>query len=123
MARAVGWILDEEQRSALLERFPPRYDRVIAHHVTLWGNRKGAQPPKPASITLVGHVDNGSDLECYVASVEGETRRPDGSIYHVTWSLDPDSGVQPKHSNDLLAKKDWSALSEPIPLVTRPDYL
>ena len=123
MGRGVGWILDEAQRAELLVRFPPRYARVIAHHVTLWGHRKDAAVPSPRSIALVGHADNGRDLECYVASVDGETTRPDGNTYHVTWSLDPDTGVQPKDSNRLLEDGNWTAFPEPVPLLTRPDYL
>ena len=31
----IGWKLPLNQRSALLERFPPRYEKLIADHVTL----------------------------------------------------------------------------------------
>ena len=30
----VGWLVDPEDRAALLDRFPPRYPLVVAHHVT-----------------------------------------------------------------------------------------
>lgn len=123
MGRGVGWIVDEAQRAMLLARFPPRYGQVIAHHVTLWGHRKNAEVPSAADIVLVGYAENGRDLECYVASVDGKIDRPDGSIYHVTWSLDPETGVRAKDSNALLKKGGWTALEEPVPLVTRPDFL
>lgn len=121
--RGVGWILDEGQRATLLETFPPRYERVVAHHVTLWGHRENAHIPQAAKILIVGHADNGRDLECYVASVDGETRRPDGSVYHVTWSLDPETGVAPKDSNRLLQESEWAPLAEPVRLLTRPGFL
>lgn len=123
MSKGVGWILDEAQRAMLLDRFPPRYAEVIAHHVTLWGHVKKASLPEKADIALVGHADNGRDLECYVASVDGTTDRPDGSIYHVTWSLDPETGAKAKDSNALLMDSGWNAFEEPVPLVTRPDFL
>ena len=123
MGKGVGWILDEAQRAVLLDRFPPRYAQVIAHHVTLWGHLKEAAVPAAADIALVGYANNGHDLECYVASVDGETRRPDGSIYHVTWSLDPDTGVKAKDSNALLMDAGWTPFEEPVALITRPDFL
>lgn len=33
MARSIaGWKLDGEDRAALLDRFPPRYARIVADH-------------------------------------------------------------------------------------------
>lgn len=123
MGRGVGWILDDADRARLLAAYPPRYPHVIAHHVTAWGRAHDAPVPAPASIVLVGHADAGEGIECYVASVDGATARPDGSTYHVTWSLDPASDLSAKHSNDLLATRGWTALAEPVPLATRPDFL
>ena len=112
MGRGVGWILDEAQRAALLGRFPPRYGQVIAHHVTLWGHKKGASVPAPATIALVGYAHAGDGIECYVATVDGQTTRPDGNIYHVTWSLDPASGKVPKDSNALISAHGWTPPSK-----------
>lgn len=123
MPRSVGWILTQQSRDALLERFPPRHADVIAHHVTLWG-RKAAKPiPVPATFAVVGHADDGRGNEALVVTVDGTTDRPDGGTYHVTWSIDPASGLAPKHSNDLLAEADWHALDAPIPFDAEPGLL
>ena len=31
----IGWKLDRDQRRELLQQFPPRFDNVVADHVTL----------------------------------------------------------------------------------------
>ena len=123
MARPVGWILTKESRSALLDRFPPRHEDVIAHHVTLWSRKAGKRVPPPASFAVVGHADDGRGNEALVVSVDGTTDRPDGGTFHITWSIDPDSALAPKHSNDLLAEADWSTLDAPIPFEAEPGFL
>src|SRR6185503_9674701 len=114
-----GWKLQRDERSALLERFPPRYENVIADHVTL---RVGTTPetplpPKPVA-RIVGRADEGDSLECLVVEVDGTTDRPDGSTYHITWSLGP--GREARESNDLLRDKGWDYLDAPIPVVLEP---
>ena len=111
-----GWKLPPEQRERLLERFPPKYDNVIADHVTL---RVGGKelPRKPAA-RIVGRADDGDSLECLVAELDGTTDRPDGSTYHITWSLGP--GRRAKESNDVLRELGWQRLSDPIPIELQP---
>ena len=46
------------------------------------------------------------------------TERPDGSTYHITWSLGP--GREARESNDVLREKGWQALAEAIPLRLAP---
>jgi hypothetical protein len=114
-----GWKLPEAERAALLERFPPRYEKVVADHVTL---RVGAKPktplpPKP-SARIVGRADDGDSLECLVVELDGTTDRPDGSTYHITWSLGP--GREAKESNDVIAARGWTALALPMPVILAP---
>ena len=75
-----GWKLPSDERLALLERFPPRYSEVIAHHVTL---RVGATPetplPRKPEARIVGRADDENSLECLVVELDGTTDRPDGS--------------------------------------------
>src|SRR5438309_9045419 len=109
-----GWKLSAEDRARLLERFPPKYDNVIGDHVTL---RVGATPgtplpPQPETSRLVGHADDGTSLECLVVELDGTTDRPDGSTYHITWSLGP--GRKARESNDVLRERKWEALPSPI---------
>ncbi len=114
-----GWKLLPDARSALLEHFPPRYDNVIADHVTL---RVGAsaQTPLPGKPTarIVGRADDGISLECLVAELDGTTGRPDGSTYHITWSLG--SGRKARESNDVLRDLGWQPVDPPIPIELEP---
>lgn len=114
-----GWKLPRDERSALLERFPPKYDDVIADHVTL---RVGASsnsplPPTPEA-RIVGRADDGESLECLVVELDGTTDRPDGSTYHITWSLGP--GRRAIESNAVLRERGWENLSRPIPVDLQP---
>lgn len=114
-----GWKLPSDQRDRLLERFPPRYAKVIADHVTL---RVGATsqtplPPKPEA-RVVGRADDGDSLECLVVELDGTTDRPDGSIYHITWSLGP--GRKARESNDVLRDQGWEPLPAPMPVELEP---
>lgn len=118
-ATVTGWKLSSDERAALLERFPPKYENVIADHVTL---RTGATPetplPRELEAEMVGHADDGDSLECLVVSIDGTTDRPDGSTYHITWSLGP--GRRARESNDVLRDRGWKPLEKPIPIQLRP---
>jgi hypothetical protein len=48
----------------------------------------------------------------------GTTDRPDGSTYHITWSLSP--GRRAKESNDVIAKLGWEPLELPMPVKLDP---
>ncbi|WP_265563778.1 hypothetical protein [Sphingomicrobium arenosum] len=122
MGGAVGWILDDADRASLLAHFPPRYAEVIAHHVTAASHRDKAPVPAPASFAVIGHSDAGHGVEALVVLVDGQPHRPDGNHYHVTWSLDPDSGRVPKDSNALIADHGFTEV-DPIPFHARPGYV
>jgi hypothetical protein len=58
-----GWKLPSDERERLLQRFKPKYEDVVADHVTL---RTGATPaaplpPKPEA-RIVGRADDGTSL-------------------------------------------------------------
>jgi hypothetical protein len=114
-----GWKLPSDERASLLERFPPKYENVIADHVTL---RTGATPstplPRKAAARIIGRADDGRSLECLVVELDGTTDRPDGSTYHITWSLGP--GRRAKESNDVLRDHGWEPLPAPIALELEP---
>ena len=114
-----GWKLPQVERELLLGRFPPKYDNVIADHVTL---RVGATPetplPRKPEARVVGHADDGESLECLVVALDGTTDRPDGSTYHITWSLGP--GRRARESNDVLRDQGWDPIEAPIPVELEP---
>ena len=114
-----GWKLPGDEREQLLERFPPKYPKVVADHVTL---RVGATPetplPRKPRAQVVGRADDGSSLECLVVELDGTTDRPDGSTYHITWSLGADRKA--KESNDVLRDEGWEPIAEPIAIDLEP---
>lgn len=115
-----GWKLQREERALLLERFPPRYENVIADHVTLHVSAE-VPPPlprKPERARIVGRADDGRSLECMVVELDGTTDRPDGSTYHITWSLGP--GRKARESNDLLRDHGWKAIEAAVELFLEP---
>ena len=115
-----GWkLLRNGERDRLLERFPPKYDRVIADHVTLQADASGDTPlPRQVTAEIVGRADDGDSLECLVVEIDGTSDRPDGSTYHITWSLGP--GRRAKESNDVLRDRGWKRLDKPIPIEIEP---
>jgi hypothetical protein len=115
----IGWKLDRKQREELLRRFPPRYRDAIADHVTLQTNAATQPLPDPVEGAIVGRADDGDSLEAMVVTIDGKTGRPDGSVFHITWSLDKSKGRRPRESNDLLKDRNWHAL-ELIPVRLEP---
>ena len=115
-----GWKLPPDERSALLGRFPPRYDDVVADHVTL---RVGASadtplPRRPETARIVGRADDEQGVECLVVELDGTTDRPDGSTYHITWSLG--RGRRAVESNDVLRDREWDHLPAPLDVTLDP---
>ena len=119
-ASVIGWKLDRLQRDELLRRFPPRYGDAIADHVTLQAHAAPGDLPEPVEAAIVGRADDDDGLECMVAAINGTTDRPDGSTFHITWSLDRAKGRQPRDSNDVLRQRGWTPLDRAIPIATRP---
>jgi hypothetical protein len=115
-----GWKLPRDERDNLLARFPPKYQKVDADHVTL---RVGATPEtplprQPDQARIVGRADDGTSLECLVVELDGSTDRPDGSTYHITWSLGPHRRA--RESNDVLRDQGWEHLPAPLDVTLEP---
>lgn len=98
-----GYKLSERDRGILAKQFPPKYPKFVGHHVTTAFGTSDSDPLPPTAdrYEIVGYTDSGDGLEALVVSIDGNTTRPDGSIYHITWSLDP-AKYSPKNSNDLV---------------------
>ena len=115
-----GWKLPRDgERDRLLARLPPKYDRPSADHVTLQAGASETTPlPRDVDAEIVGYADDGESLECIVVAIDGTIDRPDGSTYHITWSLGP--GRRAKESNDVLKERGWEELDHPIPVTLAP---
>lgn len=116
----IGWKIDRQQRDELLERFSPRYRDVIADHVTLKSHAGDDPLPADVQSEIVGRADDGDSLECLVVTINGSTNRPDGSTFHITWSLDKSKGRQARESNDILKERGWTPIPSAIPVILEP---
>lgn len=103
----IGWKLTGESRATLLAAHRPRYDIVVADHVTLSvsGN---VPPPVVADATIIGRTDDGTGVEAMVVTINGSSERPDGGTWHITWSLV--DGRAARESNAVIAQLGWTAL-------------
>ena len=113
-----GWRLDPDEREILLARFPPRYGRAVADHVTLKFGDRTASPPGEVSAEIIGEADDGVGVQAMVGRIDGGEARPDGGTFHITWSLA--EGRQARESNDVIAARGWTALEAPVPVRLLP---
>lgn len=115
----IGWKLDREQRRELLLQFPPKFRNVVADHVTLRSRAaRSAALPEETHGEIVGRSEDGRGVEAMVVSIAGTTDRPDGSTYHITWSLE--DGRRAKESNDVIRDHGWEPLELPMPVRLLP---
>lgn len=111
-----GWKLDRGEREQLLKDFPARYAEAVADHVTL--EVGGDQLPREVRAEIVGRADDDRGVEAMVVTIDGSVDRPDGSTYHITWSLKP--GRKARESNAVLKEQGWGELDHPIPVTLTP---
>ncbi len=118
MTYYIGWKLPTAERKRLLNLIKPVYADVIAHHITLeYDVPADVQLPTATSGEIVGIADDGEGVQALVVRIGGTTRRPDGSIYHITWSLA--KGRKSAESNAVI-RKGWKHFPESIGLVLEP---
>jgi hypothetical protein len=117
----IGWKLDSKDRARLLQRFPPAWPDVVADHITLdaAADRDEALPERNSG-EIVGSVSDGEGVEAMVVAIDGSTDRPDGSTYHITWSIDRKRGRKLVDSNAVIAGRPWRQLDEPVPIHILP---
>ena len=116
-------VLDAKSRRELQKKFPPKYPDFIGHHVTLkFGVPKDTPKPRqPDTVEVVGYKDEEKGVEALVVAVNGKTKRPDGSTYHITWSIDRSAGRKPVDSNKML--RDGFENIKSIPIKITPEVL
>lgn len=118
MGTYVGWALDRDERELLLARFPPKYARAVADHVTLAYAPDAPVLPVETAGEIVGEADDGAGVQALVVRIAGTTARPDGSTYHVTWSLA--DGRRAVESNAVIRDHGWRAFEAPVPIRLEP---
>lgn len=92
-----GWKLTKESQRKLIKLYPPTYNFVGDHITYQFPDDKS--PPIVNDVKVISLYRDDS-LEAFVVSVDGTTKRPDGSIYHITWSKLPHRKA--KESNELI---------------------
>jgi hypothetical protein len=125
-----GWELDPVSRARLLAEFPPQFPDVLAHHVThrFGVTQEDGMPPEGAQLQVVGYAvdkefeESEASLECLVVAVNGNEKRPDGRVYHITWSLDRSRGRKPVDSNRVLHQFGFRRLSAAINISATPKF-
>lgn len=120
----IGWKLDRIQRAELLACLPPEWPDVIADHVTLEADvGLDTALPRPVHAEIVGEITDGEGLQAMVVAIDGDTDRPDGSTYHITWSLDRARGRAAIESNDVIAARGWRPFDQPVSIRLEPARL
>jgi hypothetical protein len=114
----IGWLLAEDDREKLLQQFPPKFEKTVAHHVTLKSDAERDPLPNGVVAEVVGRTDDESGVEAMVVAIDGTTARPDGSTYHITWSLG--DGRRARESNDVIRERGWQKLDQPTPVTLQP---
>lgn len=104
------FVLTEESRAKLKAVFPPKFPDFIGHHVTYKLGKSGFEDSFPAKFYVYGYSEE-EGLEALVVGRHNfktldnsGTHRPDGKLFHVTWSLDRSIGKKPADSNALVAR-------------------
>lgn len=117
-----AFVLDNTSRNKLEKLFPPKFPEFIGHHIThQFGVKKDSEAPEsPKSVEVIGYSSE-DGLEALIVSINGSHIRPDGKVYHITWSLDRSKGKKPVHSNELI-KNGWEKVG-PISIKVLPKIL
>jgi hypothetical protein len=118
----LGYELNEESRVEALWLIPAVYPDVIARHVTTQFPATSDDPlPLPvATAEIVGIGDDGNGVQAVVVALDTNTARPDGSVFHITWSLDRSAGRKPMESNAVL-KAGFNPIG-PFPITLTPKF-
>lgn len=107
--QVIGWKLASTSREALLAVLPPRYGQVVADHVTLRAEVEAdTPPPPPVRCRIIGEADDGRGVQAMVVEIDGESDRPGGGTFHITWSLA--DGRRAIESNAVIAERGWSPI-------------
>lgn len=94
-------------------RFPPKYTEIVQPHCTAYlGKQVPTDMPKNPKGKVYARVDDFKGVEVLLISVDDQERRPDGNLFHVTWSLTADR--KPRESNYIIKHFPHEALSECI---------
>lgn len=104
--------LTPEDRAALLKRFPPRFERVIADHISAEGLRSMDKVLEGGADGKVVGVANGEGYQALVVSVNGREKTSEGTYFHISWSVAP--GVKTGTIGPSISRDGFERLGKPI---------
>lgn len=116
----VCWLINDTDRESLMKVFPQEFVNLVAHHVTVMYDVDASTPlPQKARGRVVGEIiDKG--VQALVVEVNGTTRRLDGEIYHITWSLD--EGRFPEEARRLV-RRGYFPIAQPVEIELTPAFV
>lgn len=94
--------LDDATREGLLTDIPAKYPSIAADHITYKLGKEGESMPELNNAEIIGVADDGHGLQTAIVRINGSVERPDGKIFHITWSFD-EAGTAPA-AFDVMAK-------------------
>lgn len=108
-------------RQLLEERIPYSFKHKFGDHITAkYPYDKTVDGPVEENTTAIiipyAVLSDGENIECILVKVNGSTTRPDGSRYHITWSIDDKKKTKPVESNTII-KRYFNDLDQSIKLV------
>lgn len=98
--------LTESARKELLNKFPAKFEKTVAHHITYKYMPEDQTIPDVHSVRVVGYAC-GDNIECVVVEVDGSTQRPDGKVFHITLSHNKETKAV---ESNLLLEQGWEAV-------------
>jgi hypothetical protein len=114
--------LTKESRNNVFKIYPPTFSLVKCDHVTVNYPAKDEDAKyhnHSFTVLVVGYkIDRGLGVECLVVQVNGQTRRTDGCLYHLTLSLDSNKKAKAVLSNHVLSDYQYQKLNEPFEIET-----
>ena len=114
-----GYELSEESRNKLKMLLVPIFNNFMGHHITeKFGVAADYPTPEmPDSVVVVGRaIDKKLEVDALLVEINGSSNRPDGSKYHITWSLG--ANAKPVDSNKIINSAEY--LDSPIPIRVQP---
>ncbi len=113
-----GWKLKQNTIERIKNLYAPVHPDFIGHHITyMFG--KDSKQPDDADIKIIGHCVT-DKVQCFVVEVNGTIVRPDGKIYHLTWSIDRSKGAKPVDSNAAIETNGFDHILAELPIETTP---
>lgn len=103
-----AYVLTDKSRKEILEKFPPAYEKIIAHHITLkYGtSQQEPAPLMPHLVRIIGYINSNDGVEGLLVDVDGTTIRPDGNKFHITLSIS--NNRKPVETNN------YTSITQPI---------